>query len=275
MSVNQWWMCDEGRYGYHHIHSEKRLTSPRCREGDEWIDLDWSAVPGELGRRLRQAGRLAAVVSPHLTVEEAYLLASFIRSIDHEAVLALGPIPQEGTDETFPTGFTIHAEKCPNRRGVEEVLSHFGPRVIPFDELIERLNGDSVGGIWISGGYKTDWIDDATAASLANVSLVVVQDLFDSPLAHRATYVLPGAAFAEREGSFVNYQTRLQTFAWAIRPPAGCWPEGRLYWRLLDRPGMYNARRVLEEVAREIAFFAAAIDSIPAIGVDLRVNQLV
>jgi hypothetical protein len=38
---------------------------------------------------------------------------------------------------------------------------------------------------------------------------------------------------------------------------------------------MYNARRVLEEVAREIAFFAAAIDSIPAIGVDLRVNQLV
>ena len=26
--VNQWWMCNEGRYGYSHVHDERRLTRP-------------------------------------------------------------------------------------------------------------------------------------------------------------------------------------------------------------------------------------------------------
>ena len=68
---------------------------------------------------------MAAVISPHLTVEEAYLLAKFIRGIDPQAVLALGPVPVVGEDERFQSGFTIRAEKCPNRRGVEEVVAHF------------------------------------------------------------------------------------------------------------------------------------------------------
>jgi hypothetical protein len=46
----------------------------------------------------RKAGHLAAVVSPHLTVEEAYLLCQFIRSIDGEALLVIGPVPVVGED---------------------------------------------------------------------------------------------------------------------------------------------------------------------------------
>ena len=56
-------------------------------------------------------------------------------------MLALGPVPVRGEDQTFkpdqtkgrtgdtsfvvPRPFTIHAEKCPNRRGVEAILEHF------------------------------------------------------------------------------------------------------------------------------------------------------
>ncbi len=29
--VNQWWMCDEGRYGYHHVHSPERRLELRSR----------------------------------------------------------------------------------------------------------------------------------------------------------------------------------------------------------------------------------------------------
>jgi hypothetical protein len=37
---------------------------------------------------------------------------------------------------------------------------------------------------------------------------------------------------------------------------------------------LYNARQVLNEVAGQITYFAAAMDPVPATGVDLKVNQL-
>ena len=43
---------------------------------------------------------------------------------------------------------------------------------------------------------------------------------------------------------------------------------------MLGMRGLYNARKVMDEVAHEIIAFAAAADEVPLVGVDLRVNQL-
>jgi NADH-quinone oxidoreductase subunit G len=223
---------------------------------------------------LKKAGRLAVVISPFLTVEEAYLLAQMARKYDPQAVLALGPVPVDGNDEKFPGGFTIHAEKCPNRKGVEAVINKFSERPITFDQLLTELDGGTIRAAWVAGGYPKPWIDEATAERFGKLDLLIVQDMFDSPLWQRATYQLPGASFAERAGSYVNCNDRLQSFDWAIRPPAGVWIEGHLYWRLLGRKGMYNPRSVLSGVAAEIIYFAAAGGEISPVGVDLKVNLL-
>jgi len=267
--VNQWWMCDEGRYGYHHVHSPKRLVGALRRDGDVIATTEWEKVVAELPARLKSAGPLAAVLSPHLTVEEAYLLATYVRQFDATARLVLGPVPVEGTDETFPNGFTIRAEKCPNRRGVEEVIKHFGGEVTGWDTLPSDVETSAIGGLWISGGYKTDAFDQPTADALAQATLLVVQDLFSSPLMQVANYQLPGPAFAEREGSYVNCADRLQSATWAIRTPAGVRTDGSLLWRLLGRPGMYRARTVLDEIAATIPYFAAAAEPVPPHGVAL------
>ena len=278
--VNQWWMCDEGRYGFHHIHSDSRLAGPRRRTdsngntGEDYENVEWSELPTELDSKLRAAGSLAAVISPHLTVEEAYLLASYVRSIDPATPLVLGPVPTEGDDESFASGFTIRSEKCPNRRGVEEVIAHFAGEVVSLDDILPKVEAGDVRGVWVAGGYRNDWIDEDSAASLAAASLLVVQDLFTSPPWDFATYQLPGAGFAERDGSYVNHADRLQSFRWAVRPPAGVRTEGSLFWQLLGRDGMYNARAVMEEVAREIRYFELAGDEVPAVGVDLKANLL-
>ncbi len=275
MHVNKWWMCDDGRYGWKYVHDKHRLTEPKKREGDKLLTADWATLPAEIDARFRKAGRVAAVLSPFLTVEEAYLLATYVKSVDADAVLALGPVPVEGANETYPGGFTIHAEKCPNRRGVEEIIAKIGGQgVVKFDELLEKLESESIGAVWVSAGYPKPWNDEAIAEKFAGVGTLVVQDLFASPLMNAAHYQLPGAAFAEREGSYVNFASRLQSFAWAIRPPAGAQVEGRLYSRMLKRGGMVNARAVLSEVAAEIAFFAPAMETVPNVGVDLKVNQL-
>ena len=264
-------MCDEGRYGYKHIHDEHRATQLRKKTDDGYENVEWSELPKMLRQEL-EGQSLVVVLSPHLTVEEAWLLATFARDLDESARFVLGHIPVVGDDESFPGGFTIRAEKCPNRRGVEAIASHFNIGPTPsFAEGLESLADADV--VWFTGGYKTDWNDEQTVAAVSDTK-VIVQDCFRSPLWDAADWQLPGATFAERSGSFVNFADRLQSFEWAVRVPAGAMVEGHLYWRLNGRKGMYRATEVLEEVARDVSFFGPATGEIPVTGVDLRVNQL-
>ena len=274
LAVNRWWICDEGRYGWKHVHDRGRLAGPVRQADGMRQNIDWSSLVPELDAKLRGAGRLAVALSPHLTVEEAYLLAKYARAIDPQALVGLGPIPAQGEDRAFPGGFTIRGEKCPNRRGVEAIASRLAGELVSWPAFLDRVAGGAFAAVWVSGGYTSEWNDEAAAARLAPVPLLIVQDSFSSPLLQRATYQLPAAAFAEREGSYVNCADRLQSFRWAVRPPAGVMVEGQLYWRLLGLPGLYDARRALDELARQMIYFSAARQPVPEQGVDLKVHLL-
>jgi NADH-quinone oxidoreductase subunit G len=258
--INQWWMCDEGRYGFHHVHDPQRLVEPQILQDDEFVDVEWSRMLSELEGILQRATRWAAVLSPHRTVEEAFLLATLVRRHDPQALLALGPVPTVGQDETFPNGFTIHAEKCPNRRGVEEVIRHFSDgQVMTCDALGSQLAHEPTDGVWITGGYpQSDWIDTSAAEQFDGVPVRIVQDMFSSPIWQRATHRLPGVSFAERSGSYVNHEDRLQSFEWAVRPPTGSRVEGSVYHALLGEVGLYDASRILAQMAAKVPYFAAA-----------------
>ncbi|MFM8497795.1 MAG: 2Fe-2S iron-sulfur cluster-binding protein [Planctomycetia bacterium] len=282
--VNTWWMCDDGRYGWHHLHDPARvLAAGRRRDTgrtghgaptDTFDAVEWADVVTRLRDDLKAAGRLAVAVSPMLTIEEAWMLCAVARSIDPEAFLAVGHVPTVGSDETFPGGFTIRAEKCPNRKGVEAVIALFDPAGRSWGDLLAHVEAGNADAAWITGGYPAAWIDEATASPFANLACVVVQDLFDSPLMRHATWRLPAAGFAERAGTWVNVAHRAQSFGQAIKPPAGVWPEGRLYWNMLGRRGLYDPDAVRQQIAGSSATFAALAGTIPAHGVDLRVGQL-
>jgi NADH-quinone oxidoreductase subunit G len=275
MHINSWWMCDEGRYGWKHVHDSSRMINPTRRDGEQCFATTWPEVTEQVDRALREAERPAYVLSPHLTVEEAYLLARYGRELNPEALLVLGHVPVAGKDERFAGGFTIRREKCPNRRGVEQLIGAMAGEVVSWQQFLDRVADEPCDAVWITGGYKTPWNDEATAERLRGVKTLIVQDLFASPVFHAAHWQLPATAFAERAGSFVNYGDRLQSFTWAVRPPQGLMAEAQLFWRLLGEKGLYQADRVREEVARRFVYFSAASKSPPDVGVDLKVNQLV
>jgi NADH-quinone oxidoreductase subunit G len=276
--VNKWWMCNQGRYGYHHVHDERRLAAPRLRANGNTVDLNWDGLPEELRGQLstatrKRVPRLGGVLSPFLSLEEAYLLAKLLRSIDPQAVLAMGPVPRVGEDQKFP-GFVISAEKAPNRRGVEEILGYFMHKVLSLEDFLAEIERTEFGGVWVSGGYKGPWIEEPTARRFENVPLLIVQDLFPSPLSDRATYELPAAAFAERDGSYMNRSENLQTSLMAVRPPWGVRPEGPLFWQMLGRKGLYNCRAVLDDLSREVLYFAPAVGPLPDTGLDMKINKI-
>src|SRR5262249_9089427 len=146
-----YFMCDEGRLGYHYVNSAERFLRPQTRRDGRLTPVSWqeatAAVRGGFQEAAeKDAGGVVGVLSPFLTCEEAYLLARFRRGLAGGGRRALGPVPVVGEDDPYPKDrhgkpvqpvkFTIRAEKCPNRKGVEAVLRHYEGQVTPFDEAV-------------------------------------------------------------------------------------------------------------------------------------------
>jgi NADH-quinone oxidoreductase subunit G len=262
--VNEWWMCDDGRFGFSYIHRDDRLDQPRIRRGAEWAPARWEELPEILRFRFEHAARtddgatVAAVLSPMMSCEEAWLLARFIRDVAPRAALVLGPVPVEGEDETFPkgnagvppaSGFAIKAERCPNRRGIERIIEHFGGATLTFGDFATQAGEGKYKAAYIVGGYPNEWATKDCAKALAKVEFLVVHDLFASPLDATATVQIPSASWAEREGSFVNCDGLLQPFERAIVPPEGVKADGQFFYELCGERGLFRAANVREALA--------------------------
>ena len=266
--VNDWWMCDAGRFGWRYQQNERRLSRPMVRRGAEPTYPDWSAIPEIVQVRFeehvhtRGGATLAAVLSPYMACEEAWLLIRFLRDRAPASTLVLGPVPSEGEAECFPAGatgddvkFTISAEKAPNRRGIEMLLESAGGNVLSFDEFSEQVGKKAFSGAWMVGGYPSDWVDKATAKLAASFELLVVQDLFPSDLLAGAAIVLPSCPWLERDGCFVNEDGRIQPFERAINPPTGLRRDGQYLYEIAGFEGLYSGRRVRELMAAKIPAF--------------------
>ena len=171
-----------------------------------------------------------------------------------------------------PRPFTIHAEKCPNRKGVEAVLEHFQGSVVGYDELVRRAAAGEFQGLYIASDDIDPWIDEAASQALrSKVGFLVVQDTNVTPLAHLADVVLAGATFAEKAGCYVNADGRLQYSEAALPPRDGSLPDLDLFAILLDRPGgPVRSGEVLAELAETVpAFGVARGGKVPALGVVL------
>jgi NADH-quinone oxidoreductase subunit G len=268
-----YFMCDDGRFGFHYVQSEERVRRPLMRRGEDQVPVPYDELLPELRRDLENAARdgstIAGVLSPFLTCEEAYLLAKYLKGLTPKALLALGPVPIVGEDDTYPKNrrgeaiqpvkFTIRAEKCPNRRGVSEVLRHFQGAILGFDEVVRSAREGRFKAVYVHGGYPPTpgkWITDEQTLSFRRTALVVVHDLFQTPLSARAKYLLPAASFAEKDGTFVNHAGLAQAVRPAIRALREARADGQVFLDLLGRQGLLHAATLRAELAEEIPYFA-------------------
>jgi NADH-quinone oxidoreductase subunit G len=261
-------MCDEGRFGWKYIHSDERLAMPELRRDGKIISRDWDVILPDARRALVDAAKvngkqIAAVLSPWMTIEEAYLLASYLKSLSADVALAMGPVRVVGEDDKYPKDvhgrsvepvkFTIRAEKCPNKRGVEAIVRHFSGDVQPMGDVLGRAAAGDFSAMYLVGGDPEGWITEAQAAALEKVGTLIVQDILPSAASRRATYVLAGGSFAERDGIFVNHKGLAQEIHRSIRSPNEAKPDGRILWDLAGRRGLLNLPLLRREIAEAIA----------------------
>ena len=261
-------MCDEGRFGWKYVHSDKRFKAPEQRSNGSVTSKDWDTILPAVRHVLQQAkSKLAVLISPWATVEEAYLLAKYAKSLNPEVKLGLGLVRMVGEDDLYPkdihgkpalpTKFTIRAEKCPNKRGVEAVLKHFAGEVISQSTILEQVARGSVETLFVLGGDPEGWIDAGDVSKLDKLKTLVVQDLLATPASDKAQFILAGAAWAEKDGTFVNHAGLAQAIHRGLRGPEFSRPDGRILMELSGRHGLFHASTLRQEIGGEIPALAA------------------
>src|SRR5262249_43743559 len=102
-----YFMCDEGRFGFHYVNSAERFRQPMVRREGTQTHKGWPETVQTIGQELARAAtqnpsQVVGILSPFLTCEEAFLLAKYLKGLSNQVLLALGPIPVVGSDDTFP-----------------------------------------------------------------------------------------------------------------------------------------------------------------------------
>jgi NADH-quinone oxidoreductase chain G len=89
--------------------------------------------------------------------------------------------------------------------------------------------------------------------ALAKCELVIVNEMFLTRTASRAHVVFPAAAFAEKEGSTVNSERRLQKSNRALSPRRGARADWEVFQAVAQSLGAEWRYRSAEDVFREVA----------------------
>jgi formate dehydrogenase alpha subunit len=87
---------------------------------------------------------------------------------------------------------------------------------------------------------------------LTSLDFLVVQDMFLTETASLANVVLPAASFAEKEGTFTNFEGRVNSVHKAIEPIGESLPDWEIIARLADKMGLPLPFSTIQAVMGEI-----------------------
>ncbi|MBN2290468.1 MAG: (2Fe-2S)-binding protein, partial [Candidatus Glassbacteria bacterium] len=229
--VNEWWICDEGRYCFRFVDAPDRLSVPSVRSGDSLAEAAWDEALTRAAEALQavasgaKKGEVAFLVSPRAANEELHLLR---RVIGEQLPGSLIAFSNFSTAEPTEDDFLRRADKNPNTAGARLIgLTPEQAEVIGLDELKAKALAGEIGALYICY-HDPPGLPEVQGRSweeaLDRVGKVIFQGTNSSATSERAQVVLPAAAFAEREGSVVNAGLRLQLQRRAFDPLAGSLP---------------------------------------------------
>jgi NADH-quinone oxidoreductase subunit G len=205
MEINKHWICDEGRFNYHHIHDAERITEPALAASGTLKMSTWKEALVSVRESLK--GRKAAVlVGSDLTQEEGRLAQELAQKMLGGApVLHFGTQGiEKSSDDAAADALLKRKSKTANLHGLEKL----------------GIQGYSS----LPAGTQAVVVLSSGRAALPRLEGVPVYGIgvFRRKDAEGFAAVLPGQAFAEKDGTVVNFQGVEQRFRRAVAPPREC-----------------------------------------------------
>jgi NADH-quinone oxidoreductase subunit G len=243
--VNEYWMCDIGRFDYRWIEGDQRLQRPLLRHESGTLEpTDWTNALTKLADRVTAAGGSSALrflVSAHASLEELFLIGRLGGAFGlPETGVAIGWRYRE-KPQPPNAQFKISPLDAPNVNGARDLgfpvkASDKGEADI--SEFKADVESGRVQALYVFDpgpeGYMGDvsWVIEARRSG--KLPLLIVQGVLMTPLANAADVVLPGASWVEKDGAYVNGQGRLQGAARVINPPG----EAQEDWQVFVNVGL-------------------------------------
>ena len=261
--VNQWWMCDEGRYGFGWLDQArlKKVRGPTHRPTDPPThrptdpqthgptdpqthrptdpQTSWeqalsaiSANLAELGKEQGRA-RIGVIASAQLTNEELFLIREIFQGALGAQVTASVPEEPGSSDD-----FLIKADKNPNTLGAT-LLGLDGMNVKDAAQILDEAIDGNIEALWVFGHDLVKLFGEDKVRQLAEkVTLFVYSGTNENPTVPWAHWVLPSAAYVEKDGTFVNCHGRIQRIGRAFPPLEDSREDWRILLELADKLGL-------------------------------------
>jgi NADH-quinone oxidoreductase subunit G len=252
--VNDFWMCDEGRFTYHELR-EQRLAGPIV----DGLPASWERALAAAADQLKPAieadrTRVGVVLSAQHTNEDNYVLAKLARSMWQLERLYVGgkaPAPERADD------ILRDADVNPNTRGVAAITGGEAKDLAALEADLEAGELDAL----LILGHELPLRDEAMERLGELRGLVVLADS-ELGAAKAATVVLPSAAWAEVHGTITNRQGLVQRMR-AAYPPAG---QAQPAWEAICRLGRAcdaalsydHPKAIFEEMVGAVSAFEGA-----------------
>lgn len=266
-SVNKSWLCDEGRLTYNRPNDGK-ITEALVRDGGDLIVTDGGSGMNRAVEMLKPlSGAIAASLSMHATVEEAYVFGRFVREVLKADTVALVGLADGSQDELLRV-----ADKNPNRAGITHVLADLGIKTVNESELIARMKSGAVKA-WLAVGHETSFGAELAAAA-KGLEVIVHIAYARGPIAEVAHVTLPGVSWVQTEGTWVNVQQRAQRLKVAYLPEHDARPSHAWLMELASRMGVAFAWPSVTTIRSEIenqlpSFREVRLTQVPATGAQM------
>jgi NADH-quinone oxidoreductase subunit G len=206
VEVNGHWMCDYGRTMYEHLNAKERMATPTI----VGKHLPWTSIKQELGHKLYsmngKADQVAVVLTPQYTNEEYENIFLSLKAI-------LGTLPKvyiwRDANEKMDSfdGILLRGDLNSNTHGLNQVLDRYSINAVTLRgdfELLASQNASLtlVFGPEIEKSYPHFSNEVTRFAELSNV---VYFGTTIHPITKKFTLAIPTKVFAEKNGTFVNF----------------------------------------------------------------------
>jgi NADH-quinone oxidoreductase subunit G len=246
-AVNGPWMCDAGRLNYKWIGRADRLKDVLVRGQKS----TWTVALNEISDKLKRApaGSVAIVASARQTNEELWLISKLKSKFGtvSDSVARVG----EGDK------LLVSADKNPNTNGARLTGICFTEIGTNLPQIASGISSGKIKTLIIFGEDVT--MHGIGADLLGKLETLIVSDILPNETTKLAHYLLPGAAHAEKRGSFTNTKGRVQKFMKTVEAPR----DARAEWEFLHdlvhnvtgQNGFVTIEGLFNEMAKDVPAF--------------------
>jgi NADH-quinone oxidoreductase subunit G len=209
--VNDYWMCDRGRLEtFRQVNADARLKGPLMRKESGVAEVGWDEAVARVASELKSFRKteLAAIGSPFATNEENYVFRRFAREVLQTKHVDFQRHVVEGDVDDI----LIREDKTPNTRGALEVGVQPSENGMGLIEILRSIREGRIKALYVLDDNLA--ADPQIASVLGRLEFLVVHSAVESETTRLADVVLPCSTYAEKNGTFTNFQGRVQR----IRP---------------------------------------------------------